>query len=156
MKLSPTHKFFSATAAVSVLLLTAACGGNSSDGASSDPTTSATSDSSGSSDDSSSSSDASFKDGTYSGEASYVNPGGNSKLKVDLTLADDKITKIKVTPEATDPTSKGHQTDFAGGIAAETVGKRIDQLHVTTVAGSSLTHLGFDKAIKQIESEAKA
>jgi uncharacterized protein with FMN-binding domain len=153
MKLSPTHKFFSATAAVSVLLLTAACGGNSGDGASSDPTTAATTDSSSSS---SSSSDATFKDGTYSGEASYVNPGGNSKLKVDLTLADNKITKIKVTPEATDPTSKGHQTDFASGIAAETVGKRIDQLHVTVVAGSSLTHLGFDKAIEQIESEARA
>jgi uncharacterized protein with FMN-binding domain len=152
MKLSPTHKFFSATAAVSVLLLTAACGSSSSDGASSNPTTAATTDSS----TTGSSSDASFKDGTYSGEASYPNPAGQSKVKVALTLANNKITKIKVTPEATDPTSKGHQTDFAGGIAAETVGKRIDQLHVTVVAGSSLTHLGFDQVIQKIESEAKA
>lgn len=150
MKLSPTHKFFSATAAVSVLLLTAACGSSSSGGASSDPTTAATTDSS------SGSSNATFKDGSYSGEASYANPAGQSKLKVALTLANNKITKVTVTPEATDPTSKLHQSDFAAGIASEVVGKRIDQLHVTTVAGSSLTHLGFDQVIKQIESEAKA
>jgi uncharacterized protein with FMN-binding domain len=150
MKLSPTHKFFSATAAVSVLLLTAACGASSSDGSTADPTTSATADSS------SDTITANYKDGSYSGEASYVNPGGNSKLKVDLTLADNKITKIKVTPEATDPTSRSHQTDFAGGIAAETVGKRIDALDVHVVAGSSLTVLGFDKVIQQIEGEAKA
>jgi uncharacterized protein with FMN-binding domain len=152
MKLSPTHKFFSATAAVSVLLLTAACGSSSSDGASTSPTTAATTDSSSGG----STSDGSFKDGSYSGEASYANPAGTSKIKVALTLADDKITKITVTPEATDPTSKQHQSDFAGGIAAETVGKRIDALNVSVVAGSSLTHLGFDKVIQQIESEAKA
>jgi uncharacterized protein with FMN-binding domain len=152
MKLSPTHKFFSATAAVSVLLLTAACGGTSSDGTSSDPTTAATTDSSSGG----SSSDGTFKNGSYTSEASYANPAGTSKLKVAVTLADNKITKIKVTPEATDPTSRGHQADFAGGIAAETVGKRIDALKVSVVAGSSLTHLGFDKAIQQIEDEAKA
>jgi uncharacterized protein with FMN-binding domain len=149
MKLSPTHKFFSATAAVSVLLLTAACGSSTSDGAATTPTTASTSSSG-------QTSDASYKDGSYSGEASYANPAGTSKLKVDLTLADNKITKIKVTPEATDPTSKSHQSDFAGGIAAETVGKRIDALDVHVVAGSSLTVQGFDKVIQQIEGEAKA
>lgn len=150
MKLSPTHKFFSATAAVSVLLLTAACGSSSSDGTATTPTAAATTSSSGDT------STATYKDGSYSGEASYANPSGTSKIKVALTLADNKITKITVTPEATDPTSKQHQSDFAGGIAAETVGKRIDALKVSVVAGSSLTVQGFDKVIQQIESEAKA
>ncbi len=150
MTLSSTHKFYSATAAVSVLLLAAACGSNSSDGAATTPTTAATTSTSGST------SSANYKDGNYSGEASYANPAGNSKLKVDLTLASGKITKIKVTPEATDPTSKGHQIDFAAGIAAETVGKSIDSLNISVIAGSSLTVQGFDKAIEEIKGEATA
>jgi uncharacterized protein with FMN-binding domain len=152
MKL-PTHKkFLSATAAASVLLLTAACGGGSDDPADTTPTTSETS----SAATDGGSSTASYKDGDYEGEASYSNPAGVSDLKVKLTLAAGKITDIKVTPEATDPTSKSHQSDFAGGIADEVVGKSIDELNVGTVAGSSLTVLGFDKAIDKIKDEAKA
>ncbi|MCW2752188.1 MAG: hypothetical protein JWR83_3298 [Aeromicrobium sp.] len=150
MKLSPTHKFFSATAAMSVLLLTAACGSSSSDGASTSPTTAATTDSS------SSTSSATYKDGSYDAKGAYPNPAGSSTIEVKLTLASGKVTQITVTPEATDPTSKGFETQFAGGISAEVVGKSIDSLNVSTVAGSSLTVQGFDKAIDTIKADAKA
>ena len=152
MKLSPTHKFFSATAAVSVLLLTAACGSSSSDGASTAPTTAATTDSASGG----STSDATFKDGDYDAKAAYANPAGSSTIEVELTLAANKITKIAVTPMATDPTSKGFETQFASGISDEVVGKSIDSLNVSTVAGSSLTVLGFTKAIDSIKADAKA
>ena len=45
---------------------------------------------------------------------------------------------------------------FAGGIADEVVGKSIASLTVSTVAGSSLTSLGFNKAIDTIKADAKA
>lgn len=157
MKLPAHKKMLSAAAAASVLLITAACGSSSSDSdgaaapssttsapAASDPTTEAPSTTS------------DYKDGDYSGEGSYSNPGGVSPVKVDVTLAAGKITAIEVTPEATDPTSKSHQEDFAGGISAEVVGKSIDDLNVGAVAGSSLTAEGFNKAIDQIKDEAKA
>jgi uncharacterized protein with FMN-binding domain len=150
MKLSTSHKFFSATAAVSVLLLTAACGGNSSDGSANPASsTSATTDGG-------SSSSASFKDGTYDAKASYPNPAGSSNVEVKVTLASGKITKVTVTPEAENPTSKGFQTQFAGGISDVVVGKSIASLKVSTVAGSSLTSLGFNKAIDTIKADAKA
>lgn len=148
MKL-PTHKkFLSATAAASVLLLTAACGG-SEEPADATPTTSETS----STDDNSS---ATVNDGDYEAEAEYSNPAGVSKVKVELTLADGKISDITVTPEATNGTSKGFQAKFAGGIADEVVGKSLDELDVSKVSGSSLTSQGFNQAIEQIKADATA
>jgi len=141
------QKFFSAAAAASVLLLTAACGGSSSPSGTT-PTTSSAS--------SSAPSNASYKDGNYEGKGEYPNPAGTSKVTVALTLKGNKITDIKVTPGATNSTSRGYQTQFAGGIASEVVGKSIDSLNVSAVAGSSLTVQGFDQAIDQIKADAKA
>jgi uncharacterized protein with FMN-binding domain len=150
MKL-PTHKkFLSATAAASVLLLTAACGG-SEEPSDATPTTSETS--SAATDDSST---AAVNDGDYEAEAEYSNPAGVSKVKVELTLADGKISDITVTPEATNGTSKGFQAKFASGIADEVVGKSLDELDVSKVSGSSLTSQGFNKAIDEIKADATA
>lgn len=151
MKL-PTHKkFLSATAAASVLLLTAACGGGE-EPADATPTTSETS-SSATSDGSSA---ASFKDGVYEATGEYSNPGGQSKVKVEVTLADGTISVVKVTPEATNGTSKGFQQKFASGIAPAAVGKKIDELDISKVSGSSLTSIGFNQAIDQIKADATA
>ena len=98
--------------------------------------------------------DASYKDGTYTADGSYQAPSGTESITVELTLADDKITDITVTPHATDPTAKGHQAEFVGGIADQVVGKDIDTLNVTKVSGSSLTSAGFKIAITAIKGEA--
>ena len=98
--------------------------------------------------------DASYKDGTYSADGSYQAPSGTESITVEVTLADDKITDITVTPHATDPTAKGHQAEFVGGIADQVVGKDIDTLNVTKVSGSSLTSGGFKIAIAAIKEQA--
>jgi uncharacterized protein with FMN-binding domain len=152
MKLTATRTMLSTAAAASVLLMTAACGSSESDGATPPAATS----SAPATTDSADSSAGTFKDGDYEAEGSYSNPGGQSTVKVALTLADDKITDITVTPEATNGTSKQYQAKFAGGIADEVVGKSIDELQVGAVAGSSLTSQGFNQAIEQIEGDAQA
>jgi hypothetical protein len=152
MKLPNHRAMLSAAAAASVLLLTAACGGGSDDGSA--PSSSATSSDSSSSD--STDAGATFKDGDYSAESDYVNPGGTSKVKVDLTVAGGKVSDVTVTPEATNGESKEYQTKFAGGIADEVVGKKLADLKVSKVAGSSLTSLGFNKAVDQIKADAQA
>ena len=98
--------------------------------------------------------DATYADGTYTADGSYQAPSGTESITVELTLADDKITDITVTPHATDPTAKGHQAEFVGGIADQTVGKDIDTLNVTRVSGSSLTSGGFKIAIAAIKEQA--
>ncbi|HEV7740988.1 MAG TPA: FMN-binding protein [Pseudolysinimonas sp.] len=98
--------------------------------------------------------DASYTDGTYTADGSYNAPSGTESITVEVTLASDKITGITVTPHATDPTAKGHQAEFVGGIADQVVGKDIDTLNVTRVSGSSLTSGGFKIAIEAIKEQA--
>ena len=158
----PLHKkMLSAAAAASVLLLTAACGSSDDSGAS---TSSATSDAPAATTDAPTEdtpdigeADAgAYADGDYSAEGSYSNPGGESTVKVDLTISDGTISDVTVTPEAKNGTSKQYQEKFAGGVSGEVVGKSLDDVKVSKVAGSSLTSGGFNKAIEQIKSDAKA
>ncbi|MCL3820352.1 FMN-binding protein [Aeromicrobium wangtongii] len=158
----PAHKkMLSAAAAASVLLMTAACGSSESDGDSTStsstpsspaPTTDAPADTAETPD--AGNEEAGYADGSYEAEGTYVNPGGQSTVKVDLTLSGGKISDVTVTPEATDPKSKQFQTKFAGGVAKEVVGKSLDDLDVQKVAGSSLTSKGFNEAIESIKGEA--
>lgn len=153
MKLPAHKKMLSAAAAASVMLLTAACGSGSDDASSDKPSSSSTS---ASSDDSSDTSSAAYKDGDYKEEESYANPAGESKVEVELTLSGNKISDITVTPMAENSTSKQFQEKFASGIADEVVGKSLDELDVSKVAGSSLTSIGFNAAIDDIKADAKA
>jgi len=99
---------------------------------------------------------ASYSDGDYTAEGSYISPAGEQSVKVQLTLKDDTVTAVTVTPEADDPQAKGFQEKFAGGISEAIVGKDIDTLNVSRIAGSSLTSGGFNKAIEAIKAEALA
>lgn len=155
----PAHKkMLSAAAAASVLLITAACGSSEgSDGASAPSATSAAPTEAPTEDAATPDagvSEAGYADGDYTAEGSYSNPGGQSSLSVALTISDGTISDVTVTPEATNGTSKQYQTQFAGGIAAEVVGKSLDDLDVQKVAGSSLTSQGFNEAIESIKGEA--
>ncbi len=96
-----------------------------------------------------------YADGNYQASATYRAPSGNDEpVSVALTLQGGVITDITVTPGAHHPTSIQYQTKFAGGIAQVAVGRAIDSLQVTRVAGSSFTSGGFNKAIEQIKSDA--
>lgn len=98
----------------------------------------------------------SYTDGTYTEDGSYLSPAGEQTVTVKVTLASDTVTAISVTPHAVDPTAKRYQAMFVDGVAAIVVGKDIDSLQVSRVAGSSLTSGGFNKAIAAIEADAKA
>ncbi len=98
---------------------------------------------------------ASYRDGDYTAEGSYISPAGQQSVKVDLTLQGDVVTAVTVTPEADDPQAKGFQEKFASGIADVVVGKDIDSLDVSRVAGSSLTSGGFRAAVDAIKAQAR-
>ena len=97
-----------------------------------------------------------YTDGSYTEDGGYVSPAGPQTVTVKVTLAGDKVTAVTVTPHATDATAKGYQAMFVQGISAEVVGKDIDKLSVSRVAGSSLTSGGFNAAIAAIKKDAKA
>lgn len=97
---------------------------------------------------------ATWKDGTYQASGSYNSPGGRESVNVTITLANNVITDVLVTPASTNSLSVRYQGQFADGIAAETLGKPIDSLSVSRVSGSSLTSGGFHEALDVIKADA--
>ncbi len=97
-----------------------------------------------------------YADGTYTANGSYSTPESVETISVTVTLTDDVVTAVTVTGEPSRRESENYQGQFIGGIAEVTVGKRIDELDVSRVAGSSLTSGGFNAAIAEIMTQAKA
>ena len=96
-----------------------------------------------------------YKDGTYSADGNYTSPNGTETVGVQLTLASGTVTDVQITEHPSNPNTRKFQGEFASGIAAQVVGKSIDDLNVSKVAGSSLTSGGFNQAVEQIKSEAQ-
>lgn len=99
--------------------------------------------------------DASYKNGTYSADGSYRSPGGNEKIGVTLTISDEVITSVSIDAYATDGDAKQYQALFKEGISEEVVGKKVSEVRVSRVSGSSLTSTGFNNALEAIKSEAE-
>lgn len=93
-------------------------------------------------------------DGTYAATGTYG--GGPSYLDVSVTLQDDVITGVTVTPKAENETSLGYQERFAAAIPAEVVGKSLAEVTVGKLAGASTCPDGFNDAIAQIRQQSLA
>ena len=95
-----------------------------------------------------------YEDGTYTAEGTYSTPESVETITVTVTLESDIITAVEVTGNPSKPESKVYQGKFIGGISEEVVGKDIDDISVSRVAGSSLTSSGFNSAIETIKDDA--
>lgn len=100
------------------------------------------------------SSSGSYKDGTYTADGSYQTPETVESISVTLTVADGVVKDVEVTGDPQARETEEYQTKFIGGISEEVVGKSLDELNVTRVAGSSLTSGGFNEALKSIKEQA--
>lgn len=97
-----------------------------------------------------------YKDGTYTESGSYSSPAGTEKIMVTLTLANNIVTSSTVMRAANDPTASSYQGLFISGYKAQVEGKKISEIKLNNVAGSSLTPMGFMRALEMIQTDAKA
>ena len=104
----------------------------------------------------STSSSSGFKDGTYTAIGSYDTPGGPESLTVSVTLKDGKITDTTASASGNDHESQEYQQRFVSGYKELILGKKITDVSLSRVSGSSLTSQGFNRAIQDIENQAKA
>lgn len=95
-----------------------------------------------------------YVDGVYTATGEYG--GQPSHITVKATLKDGVITAVTVTPHAYVPRSLELQRAFAAAVPKIVIGKRIDQVRVGKLAGSSSTPKGFNDAIRQIRAQAAA
>jgi hypothetical protein len=97
-----------------------------------------------------------YKDGTYSATGKYISPGGDESIDVTLAVASGKVTSANATTHAATSTSSQYQSEFTGSFKDLVVGKSIDEIKLSRVAGSSLTSNGFNDALEQIKDKAAA
>jgi hypothetical protein len=95
-----------------------------------------------------------LKDGEYTADATYATPGGNESIGVTLTLKDGIIDDINLAQHATGGETAEYQSRFASGYKQLVVGKKINTVTLSRVAGSSLTSIGFNDALEQIQQDA--
>lgn len=95
-----------------------------------------------------------YKDGEYTAEGSYQTPETVETISVTLTLEDDVVTAVEVTGDPQAPETERFQGQFIDGISDIVVGKKLDELDIDRVAGSSLTSGGFNQAVETIKTRA--
>lgn len=95
-----------------------------------------------------------YRDGEYTATGWYG--GQPSHIVVDVTLRDDVVADVEVTPTATNETSLDLQERFAEAVADVVVGRPLDDIELDYLAGSSGTTLGFNDALEQIREEARS
>ncbi|MDR2997107.1 MAG: FMN-binding protein [Microbacterium sp.] len=96
----------------------------------------------------------SYQDGTYTAEGSYQTPETVETISVTLTLSGGTVSDLEVTGDPQAWETEQYQGQFIDGVDALVDGKRIDDLKVDRVAGSSLTSAGFNQAIEKIKQQA--
>jgi uncharacterized protein with FMN-binding domain len=94
-----------------------------------------------------------FRNGTYTATGTYG--GGPSHITVTLTVKDGNVTAVRVRPHATVQRSLQLQRSFAAAVPNVVVGKKLDQLRVGKLAGSSHTPQGFNDALDKIRQQAR-
>ncbi len=97
-----------------------------------------------------------YKNGTYSAVGTYVSPAGPESIDVKVTITNDVITDATVVSKASNPTSVTVQGMFIGGYKPLVIGKKIDNVVLDKVAGSSLTPKGWNDAIIKIKAGAQS
>lgn len=98
----------------------------------------------------------SYRDGTYSASGSYRTPETTETIDVTLTVKDGVVTASSVRQTPQDRQSEEYQASFRNNYKPLVVGKSLDEINLSRVSGSSLTSIGFNKALEQIKTDAES
>lgn len=95
-----------------------------------------------------------YSSGTYSESITYDSPGGPDNMTVELTISDNKVTAVNIVEDAGNPKSATYQADFSAAIGGEIIGKEVNDINISTIAGASLTTDAFNEALAEIKAQA--
>ena len=89
--------------------------------------------------------------GTFHLTDTYTVPSGTEVMDVTVVVTNDVVTSVNAKNVAVHEKSKFFQDKFIAGVAGQVVGKKISEVKITNVNGSSLTAQAFDKALHNIK-----
>ena len=95
-----------------------------------------------------------YKDGSYSAVDSYNSPGGREAITVTVAVIQDAVMSTSIQQNADNRTSSKYQSMFKTNYSSQVVGKKLSDVQLSRVSGSSLTSGGFNAALEQIKLQA--
>jgi uncharacterized protein with FMN-binding domain len=99
---------------------------------------------------------AAVKDGTYTASADYDVPRDTNTIAVTLTVKHGVITAVSEKDSYGERESARYISSFKSAISGLVVGKSLTEARVSRVSGASDTTDGFNDALDNIISQAKA
>ena len=81
-------------------------------------------------------------------------PVSEDSIDVAVTVANQQVSDVKVTPHPATPVSKKYQDGFVRQIKSAVAGRPLKSLKVDKVAGASWTSDAFNKALDVVRQEA--
>lgn len=97
-----------------------------------------------------------YKAGTYNASEQYRTPESYEDINVSLAVGNDgTVTDASVSQSATNRQSAAYQESFKSEYKQYVVGKKLSDINLEYVSGSSLTSRAFDQAVSQIANQAK-
>lgn len=97
-----------------------------------------------------------YENGTYSATGTYLSPGGRQSIELTVTITDGVITSTSIKNNASDAESREHQELFSDNYKSLVVGKKVGDVSLSRISGSSLTSNGFNAALDKIKDDARA
>lgn len=95
-----------------------------------------------------------LKNGTYTAEGTYSTPGGTESIGLTVTLNNGIIEDVSLNQLASGGDTAIYQAKFASGYKPLVQGKKIDEVKLDRVSGSSLTSDGFNRALESVKRDA--
>lgn len=155
-KTSPSQRKTAAIASTIALLATfgAGCSSSNTDAtptpaATNTATPPATTDNRGTS-----SANTNYKDGTYTAKGEYRVHAGPEEVQISVTLKDGVVTDTSFQGTPRLPMSQRFMDMFRENYKPLVIGKKLSELKLGKVSGSSLTPQGFNNAIEKIKQQA--
>ena len=96
-----------------------------------------------------------YKDGNYTSTINYMSSDGQEGITVNLKLDNDEIMSTTATPMFNNPVSESYLNKFIAAYQPYVVGKKLNTISLSTVAGASASTKAFNKAILDIQTQAK-
>ncbi|OGZ06357.1 MAG: hypothetical protein A2845_01000 [Candidatus Lloydbacteria bacterium RIFCSPHIGHO2_01_FULL_49_22] len=97
-----------------------------------------------------------YNDGVYTADGAYQTPENTETITVTLTLKNGIVVDSSIQQNAREQKSVLYQQVFAAGYKEFVTGKKITDINIGVVSGSSLTGKGFNAAVASIVKQAKA
>jgi len=97
-----------------------------------------------------------YANGVYQTNTSYALPnGGSHQMDVEITLAEDVITDVKVVFDGdVSGGSTAIQKRFIDAMSPEVIGNKVNAVSLSRTGGASLTTGGFNEALENIKTQA--